>query len=109
MCVTDVQAILCIGNCYWQFIKDYSKKMQPLIQLTKKDKSFEWAAVSQKSFYQLKEVLTGPVIMVYPTDDGEVILDTDASLDEVRAVLFQVQDGVECVLSYDSRTLSKPE
>ena len=36
-CVTDVWAILGMGNYYWIFIKDYSKKMQPLIQLTKKD------------------------------------------------------------------------
>ena len=39
-CVTDVRAVLGMGNYYWGFIKDYSKKMQPLIQLTKKDKSF---------------------------------------------------------------------
>ena len=80
-CVTDVQAILDMGNYYQQFIKDYSKKMQTLIQLTKKDKSFEWTAECQKSFDQLKEALTGPDIMAYPTDDGEFILDTDASLD----------------------------
>ena len=74
-CITDVQAILGMGNYYWRFIKDYSKKMQPLIQLTKKDKSFEWAAECQKSFDWLKEALTGPDIIAYPTDDGEFILD----------------------------------
>ena len=64
--------------------------MQHLIQLTKKDKSFEWMAECQKSFDQLKEALTGPDIMGYPTDDGEFILDTDASLDTVGAVLSWV-------------------
>ena len=83
--------------------------MQPLIQLTKKDKSFKWTAECQKSFDQLKEALTGPDIMAYPTDDGEFILDTDASLDTVGVVLSQVQDGVECVNAYVGRTLSKPE
>ena len=47
--------------------------------------------------------------MAYPTDLGEFILDTDASLDMVGAILSQVQDGVECVIAYGSRTLSKPE
>ena len=59
-CVTDVQAKLGMANYYQRFIKDYSKKMQPLIQLIKKDKSFEWTAECQKSFDQLKEALTGP-------------------------------------------------
>ena len=82
-CVTDVWAILGMGNYYQLFIKDYSKKIQPLIQLKKKDKSFEWTAECQMSFDQLKEALTGPDIMAYPTDDGEFILDTNASLDTV--------------------------
>ena len=47
--------------------------MQPLNQLTKKDKSFEWTAECQKSFDQLKEVLTGPDILAYPTDDGDFV------------------------------------
>ena len=89
MCVTDVQAIHGIGKYYQQFIKDYSRKMQSLIQLTK-DKSFDWTAECQKSFDQLKEALTSPDIMAYPTDDGEFILDTDASLDMVGAVLSRM-------------------
>ena len=99
-CVTDVQAVLGMGNYYRRFIRDYSKKMQPLIKLTKKDRSFEWTAECQESFDQLKEELTGLDIMAYPIDHGEFILDTDASLDTVGAVLSQVQDGVECVIAY---------
>ena len=47
--------------------------------------------------------------MAYPTDDGKFILDTNASLDTVGAILSQVQNGVEHVIAYGSRTLSKPE
>ena len=83
--------------------------MQPLIQLTKKEKSFEWTTECQKSFDQQNEALTGPDIMAYPTDNGEFIVDTDASLDTFGAVLSQVQDGMEHVIAYGSRTLSKPE
>ena len=108
-CATDVQAVLGFGNYYWRFIRDYSKKMQPLIKLTKKDQSFEWTDECQKSFDQLKEELIGPDIMAYPTDHGEFILDTDASLDTVGAIFSQLQDGVEHVIAYGSRTLSKPE
>ena len=80
--------------------------MQPLIQLTKKDRSFKWTDECQRSFDWLKEELTGPEIMAYPTNLGEFILDTNASLDTVGAILLQVQDGVERVIAYGSRTLS---
>ena len=83
--------------------------MQPLIELTKKDKPFEWTEECQNAFDLLKEALTGPDIMAYPMDIGEFILDTDASLDTVGAILSQVQDGVEWVIAYGSRTLSKQE
>ena len=108
-CATDVQAILGIKNYYRQFIHNYSKKRQPLIKLTKKDKSFEWTVECQNVFDLLTEELTDPDIMAYPLDVGEFILDTDASLDTVGAVIAQFQDGVEWVIAYGSRTLSKEE
>ena len=109
VCVTDVQAILGMGNYYRQFIKNYSKKMQPLIELTKKDKPFEWTEECQNAFYLLKKASTGPDIMAYLMDMGEFILDTDTSLDSAGAVLSQIQDGVDHVIVYGSRTLSKKE
>ena len=79
-----------MGNYYRWFIQNYPKKMQPLIKLTKKDKSFEWTEECQNAFDLLKEGLTGPDIMTYPMDVDEFILDTDASLDTVGAILSQV-------------------
>ena len=65
--------------------------------------------VKKASFEDLKRALTGPEIIAIPTDDGEQILDTDASDVGISGVLSQVQDGKERVLSYGSRTLSKSE
>ncbi|KAK6181087.1 hypothetical protein SNE40_009020 [Patella caerulea] len=47
--------------------------------------------------------------MAFPIDDGMYILDTDACESGVGAVLTQVQDGVEKVIAYASRSLNKSE
>ena len=47
--------------------------------------------------------------MAYPRDSGLYILDTDASDTQISGVLSQVQDGIERVISYGSRTLNKAE
>lgn len=47
--------------------------------------------------------------MAYPRDQGTFILDTDASDSAVGAVLSQIQDGEEKVISYGCRTLNRAE
>ena len=107
----DVRNILGLGSYYRRFVKDYSKHMHPLIQLTKKDEPFNWTPECQSAFDFLKTKLTGPDIMVaHPTDTGHFILDTDACDVSLGAVLSQVnEDGQEKVVSYGSTTLGKSE
>ena len=88
--VREVRGFLGMGNYYRKFIKGYSEKVRPLTELTKKDVPFEWKEKCEKAFQFLKRALTGPEIMSLPTDDGLYILDTDASLDTIGAVLSQV-------------------
>lgn len=58
----------------------------------------------------MKQILTEPDILAYPlNDDGQFILDTDASDYAIGAVLSQVQNGKENVIAYGSRALNKSE
>ena len=107
--VTEVRGFLGMGNYYRKFIKSYSEKMKPLTNLTRKDIPFEWTEDCEKAFQFLKTALIGPEIMSLPVDEGMYILDTDASLDTIGAVLSQVQGNRERVIAYGSRTLSKTE
>ena len=47
--------------------------------------------------------------MSYPTPEGAFVLDTDASLAGVGAVLSQLQGGQEKVIAYYSSNLNRAE
>ena len=107
--VTRVRQILGMGSYYRRFIHKYSELVNPLVKLTRKSVQFEWTQECENSFNALKSVLTGSSILSYPRDEGEYILDTDASEIGIGAVLSQVHDGQEKVIAYGSRTLGKHE
>ena len=98
-----------MGNYYRRFIRGYLEKVTPLVELTKQDVPFQWTKVCQERFDQLKEELAGCDIVAHPQDEGQFILDTDASGTTIGCVLSQVQDGKEKVIAYGSRMLSRTE
>lgn len=107
--VTGVRQFRGMASYYRRFMKDFSLIASQLVKLTKKESDFVWDSQCENSFRTLKKILTGPEIMAYPRDDEEFILDIDASGEAIGAVLSQMQDGRERVISYGSRTLTKSE
>ena len=61
----------------------------------KKGAIFVWKTECQEAFDTLKAKLTPEPILALPKDEGQSILDTDASDFGLGAVLSQVQDGTE--------------
>jgi hypothetical protein len=53
--------------------------------------------------------LTTTPVLAYPNESGTFILDADASDGGIGAVLSQMQGGLERVISYASRKLTKSE
>ena len=74
--VCDVRGILGLGCYYHRFIRNFSERVQPLVNLTKKDKPFKWTEECQLAFEDIKQVLISPDTMAFPTDDGQFILDS---------------------------------
>ena len=74
-----------------------------------KNKMTVWTAECNQSFSQLKNALTSAPILEYPRNDAQYTLDCDCSSYGMEAVLSQKQDGVERVISYFSKSLTKAE
>ena len=63
-------------------------------------KDFVWLSRHETSFQQIKQALTFASCLVYPTQEGAFILDTDASYNYIGAVLSQVQNNEENAMYY---------
>ena len=71
---------------------------------------FVWASEHQKAFDALKLALTTAPVLGYPNFERQFILETDASLRGLGAVLSQVDDqGKTHIIAYASRTLRPSE
>ena len=106
---TEIRSFLGLCSYYRRFVKDFASIASPLHALTGKNQRFEWTEACEKSFQQLKVMMTSSPILAMPRDSGRFILDTDACDVSIGAVLSQEQDGVERVIAYSSRKLSRPE
>ena len=107
--VKDVKAFLGFTGYYRRFIPNYADKAEPLVSLLRKNVPFQWKEAQRSSFETLKKCLVGPTVLAYPDPKISFVLDTDASDCGIGGVLSQVQDGVERVVAYGSRSLSAAE
>lgn len=108
-CQTGLRTFLGFVGYYRKFCPDYATIAKPLSRMTAKNIPFIWDTSAQQSFDQLRNYIISAPVLAYPDFSKEFILDTDASLDGVGAVLSQIQDGNERALAYFSKTLSPAE
>jgi transposase InsO family protein len=107
--IHEVRSFLGTCSYYRRFIDHFADIAKPLHKLTLKQASFVWTDECDTAFKQLKHAITNAPVLSYPSDCGTYILDTDASLNALGAVLHQVQDGEEKVIAYYSQAFSKEE
>ena len=106
----EVQQFLGLVGYYRRYIQDFSMISTPLYQLTERGRAFEWTSECDAAFQELKQRLISASVLIFPNFNKPFLLDTDGSETGVGAVLSQLSDdGQECVVAYESRTLSKAE
>ncbi len=106
----EAQGFLGFCNFYRRFIRNFSKIVRPIVQLTKKDVAFEWSTACQMSFLLLKDAVTSAPVLKHFDRTKEAVLETDSS-DYVNAgVLSQYDDdGVLHPVAFYSKNLSPAE
>ncbi|UYV63839.1 K02A2.6-like [Cordylochernes scorpioides] len=107
--VHQLRSFLGLCSYYRRFVPGFSNIARPLHRLTESGRPFSWTVDCERAMDKLKKALSSPSMLAYPDPGEQFILDTDASNIGIRAVLSQPQDGVERVIAYFSKTLSKPE
>ena len=108
----EVRAFIGFCNYFRGMIPNFSRRSAPLISLTKKDSG--WSAgilptSAQQSFDDLKSALGRSPVIGFSRSGGQYILTVDAATTGLGAILTQVNEGVEKVISYWSRTLREHE
>ena len=89
--------------------KARAKKDSTTVKQTEQ-RIFEWMTKHQDAFDALKEALSTAPVLGYPDFSREFILETDASLNGLGAILSQQgKDGQICVIAYASYSLRPSE
>eukprot|EP00253_Pinus_taeda_P010363 PITA_10363 len=103
--VTDVRSFMGLAGYYRRFVAGFSKVAFPITSLQKKGKLFQWTPDCQKSFEQLKHLLTTAPVLSIADPSKDYVVCTDASKEGLGGVLMQ--EGR--VIAYESRKLKEHE
>ena len=105
----NLRSFVGLATYYRRFVRKFSELVRPLTELTKKNRGFKWGEAQQLAFEKVKNKLMTAPILAYPRYDHEFTLFTDASSVCIGAVLSQVHENLERVISYGSRMLNEAE
>ncbi len=105
--LTQMQFFVNFCNFYQRFIKNFSKIVHSLIQLTQKEMIFEWDQACQTIFDHMKKRMTEASILCHFDQNKETILETD-SFNYVNDDILSQYDDEETLHSmiYYSKNLS---
>lgn len=122
--VDEVRSFLGLTGYYRRYIHNYAMIARPLNNLLighvatpkrrsrkgkEKPSDWKWGPEQDSAFQQLKTCLVSPPILAFPDFTKPFVLHVDACGTGLGAVLYQHQNGLDRVIAYGSRSLTKAE
>ena len=108
--LSQVRQFLGLASSYRRFVERFATLACPLHALTRKNAVFAWTKECQVAFESLKTKLVDAPVLAFPNFNETFLLETDACVKGLGAVLSQKQsDSCFHPVAYASRSLSAPE
>ena len=105
----DLRTLLGCCGYYRKFIPQFAQLCCPLYKLLHHNVQFKWTEQEDKTFQELKRLLTTTPILKHPDFKYPFQVHTDASDAGLGCTLVQMIDREERVIMYLSRTLQPAE
>lgn len=108
--VKQVRRFLGMSGWYRKFIRNYAAISTPLTDLLKANRKFVWTEESQKSFEELKSILSSAPVLHSPDFSQPFYIHCDASKTGIGAVLVQKNaEGDEFPIAFMSKKLNQAQ
>lgn len=100
-----------LGICgyYRHLIPAYASLTKPLIDISSPKAKFKWSDSHQKAFSTIQDIFLKQPFLRMPDWNKKFILNTDASIQGISAVLMQQYDDKLLPVSYFSKSLTPAE
>jgi transposase InsO family protein len=118
----ELRMFLGFASFYRRFVENFAQKAKPLHELLggtavkskkksarKSEYSWSWNEIHNVAFESLKDALTSTPVLAYADYSLPFVLCTDACMDGLGAILYQIQDDKPRVIAYASRGLNRNE
>ncbi|XP_059058843.1 uncharacterized protein K02A2.6-like [Achroia grisella] len=108
--VNELRTFLGMANYYNKFIPNLASITNPLNELLKKEKEFQWSSKCETSFNKIKQEILSERVLIHFDPKKPLIIATDASPTGLGVVLsHKLKDGSERPIAFASRSLSTSE
>lgn len=107
--VSEVKSLMGVVSYYAKFMPRLATIMNPIYALTKKDVIFNWTSECSQALSEVKQLIQEDLELAHFDSDLPTIIETDASLEGISGILFQMADGIKKPVLCVSRTLTSAE